>query len=335
MIHVRDRKSRARLPVRRALLVFSYVRPARARRAVSEVGRASGRGPPGPRPPLAVGLAPFAEGDTILLLDPQGHRYLVTLQPGSRFVFHRGSVRHDDLIGSEEGDSVRSSNRLLLTAFRPRLIDYLLEMPRHTAIVYPKDVAVLLAWGDVYPGATVLEAGLGSGGLTLALLRAVGTDGRVICYEARPEFVSQALANIRRFEDEPPNLLIREHDIYDGIPDGGIDRIFLDLPEPWRVVPHALVALRPGGLLAAYTPSILQAQQTVEALEQSRRFRQVETLETFYRPWHIQGAAVRPVQQMVAHTAFLTFGRLTRGSGADEHPGGGGAPGRPHPPAPR
>jgi tRNA (adenine57-N1/adenine58-N1)-methyltransferase len=257
-------------------------------------------------------LAPFAEGDTVLLLDRQGNRYLVTLQPGGRFVFHRGSVSHDELIGSQEGDTVRSSTRLRLTVVRPRLIDYVLEMPRHTAIVYPKDIAVLLAWADIYPGATVLEAGLGSGGLTLALLRAVGATGRVICYEARPEFVRQALANIRRFAGEPANLLIREHDIYDGIPDVELDRLLLDLPEPWRVVPHALEALRPGGMLAAYSPSILQAQQTVEALERSERFRQVETLETFYRPWHIQGAAVRPVQQMVAHTAFLTFGRLAQ-----------------------
>ena len=113
-----------------------------------------------------------------------------------------------------------------------------------------------------------------------------------------------------------------------GIPDVEIDRLFLDLPEPWRVVPHALSALRPGGIVAAYTPSIVQAQQMVVALEQSRQFRQVETLETFFRPWHIEGAAVRPVQQMVAHTAFLTFGRFILGrqdlsAGATEGPPAG------------
>ena len=259
---------------------------------------------------MALGSSPFAEGETVLLLDPRGNRYLVTLEPGGRFVFHRGSLSHDELIGSEEGAVVRTSTRLRVTLLRPRLIDYVLEMPRNTAIVYPKDIAVLLMWGDVFPGATVLEAGLGSGSLTLALLRAVGATGQVICYELRPEFVERALVNVRRFEGEPRNLLIREHDIYEGIPDGGLDRLFLDLPEPWRVVAHALEALRPGGILAAYTPSIIQAQQTVAALEAAGRFRQVETLETFYRPWHVEGAAVRPVQQMVAHTAFLTFGRL-------------------------
>jgi tRNA (adenine57-N1/adenine58-N1)-methyltransferase len=143
----------------------------------------------------------------------------------------------------------------------------------------------------------------------MALLRAVGEQGRVISYEVRPEFIVKALGNIRRFLAEPRNLLIREHDIYTGIPDPDIDRLILDVPEPWRVVPHALTALRPGGMLAAYTPSIIQAQQTVEAVERDGMFTQVETLETFYRPWYIKDAAVRPVQQMVAHTAFLTFAR--------------------------
>lgn len=294
-----------------ALLDFSHV----------FAERAGGRPAPArPRPRLrpspsaaATRVSAFVEGESVLLLDRKGNRYLVTLRPGGRFVFHRGFVAHDDLIGADEGTRVRSSNRLPLTLLRPRLIDYLLEMPRSTAIVYPKDIGTILLWADVAPGATVLEAGLGSGSLTLALLRAVGAEGRVICYEVRPEFVERALANIRGFEGQPRNLLIREHDIYSGIPDSGLDRILLDVPEPWRVLPHALTALRPGGLLAAYTPSIVQAQQTVAALEAARRFVQVETLETFYRPWHLEGAAVRPVQQMVAHTAFLTFARLVAG----------------------
>lgn len=254
-------------------------------------------------------MGPLLEGETALLLDRRGNRYLVTLRPGGRFVFHRGTVAHNDLIGSDEGTQVRSSSGLPLVVLRPRLVEFSLDMPRNTAIIYPKDMAYLLLWADVYPGATVLEAGLGSGSLTLALLRAVGEQGRVICYELRSEFVEQALRNIRRFAGEPRNLLIREHDIYAGIPDLDLDRMILDLPEPWRVVPHALRALRPGGILATYTPSIIQAHQTVQALEQGDEFTQIETLEAFYRPWHIKDAAVRPVQQMVAHTAFLTFAR--------------------------
>jgi tRNA (adenine57-N1/adenine58-N1)-methyltransferase len=254
-------------------------------------------------------VAPLLEGETVLLLDRRGNRYLITLRPGGRFVFHRGTISHDELIGLDEGDSVRSSRGLKLVVLRPRLLDYTLEMPRHTAIVYPKDQAILLMWGDIYPGATVLEAGLGSGSLTLALLRAVGDAGRVICYETHGDFIERALQNIRRFTAQPKNLLIREHDIYSGIPDRDLDRVVLDLAEPWRVVPHLLTTLRPGGLVAAYTPSIVQAQQVVAALEADEQFVQIETLETFYRPWYIQGAAVRPVQQMVAHTAFLTFAR--------------------------
>lgn len=258
-------------------------------------------------------MGPLVEGDTALLLDPQGNRYLVTLRPGGCFVFHRGSVLHDDLIGSPEGSIVRSSNRLPLAVLRPRLLDYSLEMPRNSAIVYPKDLAMLVMWADVYPGATVLEAGIGSGSLTTALLRAVGERGRVICYELRPDFIPTALNNVRRFLGDPANLLIREHDVYAGIPDGPVDRIVLDLPEPWRVVPHAADGLRPGGMLAAYSPSILQAQQTVLSLEHAGHYAQIETLETFYRPWYIKDSAVRPVQQMVAHTAFLTFARKLRG----------------------
>lgn len=258
-------------------------------------------------------MAPLLEGETALLLDRQGNRYLVTLKPGGRFVFHRGSIAHDELIGAEEGTPLRSSNGLPLVVLRPRLVDFCLEMPRNTAIIYPKDLAVLLMWADVFPGATVLEAGMGSGSLTLALLRAVGSEGRVLCYELRPEFVEKALRNIGKFTPEPRNLLVREHDIYESIPDHDIDRLILDLPEPWRVVPHALDALKPGGILAAYTPSIVQAQETVKALDAEGQFVQVETLETFYRPWHIKGSAVRPVQQMVAHTAFLTFGRRVGG----------------------
>jgi tRNA (adenine57-N1/adenine58-N1)-methyltransferase catalytic subunit len=266
-------------------------------------------------------VAELVEGETALLLDHKGNRYLVTLQPGERFVFHRGSLSHDHLIGTEEGTTVRTSSGTPLVVLRPRLLDYSLEMARHTAIVYPKDLAMLLMWGDVYPGVTVLEAGIGSGSLTLALLRAVGDRGQVVCYEIKPEFIARALRNIRRFTPEPRNLLIREHDIYTGVPDRDVDRLILDLPEPWRVVPHARLALRPGGILAAYTPSIVQAQQTVVALEQAGQFVQIETLETFYRPWHVKDAAVRPVQQMIAHTAFLTFARRSRG--ADERTAGG------------
>ena len=259
---------------------------------------------------------PFAEGDTVLLLDRAGNRRLVRLRPGGRVHSHKGYLEHDRLIGADEGVTLRTQTGAVYTAVRPRLSDYALEMPRSTAIVYPKDVGILLVWADVYPGATVLESGLGSGALTLALLRAVGPTGRVIVYEARGEFIGPALDNIHAWGEPPGNLLIRERDVYEGIDEGELDRLVLDLPEPWRVVPHAVAALRLGGVAAFYNPSILQVQQTVAALEESGAFGMVETLEVLYRPWHVKGQAVRPVHQMVSHTGFLTFARrLTPRSG--------------------
>ena len=252
---------------------------------------------------------PFAEGDTVLLLDRAGNRRLVRLRPGGRVHSHKGYLEHDRLIGADEGLMLRTQTGAVYTAVRPRLSDYVLEMPRTTAIVYPKDVGILLVWADVFPGATVLESGLGSGALTLALLRAVGPTGRVIVYEARGEFIAPALENIHAWGEAPGNLLIRERDVYDGIDDDELDRLVFDLPEPWRVVPHAVAALRFGGIAAFYNPSIIQVQRTVAALEESGGFGMLETLEVLYRPWQVKGQAVRPVQQMVSHPGFLTFAR--------------------------
>ncbi|MBA2446649.1 MAG: tRNA (adenine-N1)-methyltransferase [Chloroflexi bacterium] len=252
---------------------------------------------------------PFVEGETVLLLDRAGNRRLVRLRAGGRLHGHQGYLEHDRLIGEDEGVVVRTSSRVAYVAVRPRLADYVLEMPRQSAIVYPKDVGMILVWADVYPGATVLESGLGSGALTLALLRAVGANGQVVVYESRGDFIPPALQNIHGFGEPPANLLIRERDIYEGIDETDLDRLVLDLPEPWRVVPHALGALRSGGIAAFYSPSIVQVQQTHEALEGSGGFGQIEVLEASYRPWQLKGRAVRPVQQMIAHTGFLTFAR--------------------------
>lgn len=288
---------------------------------------------------------PFVEGETVLLLDRAQNRRLVRLRAGARAHGHRGYLEHDRIIGAPEGVVVRSSNGAAYLVFRPRLADYTLEMPRKSAIVYPKDVGIILVWADIYLGATVVESGLGSGSLTLALLRAVGPTGQVIVYEQRADMIPPALKNIRGFtgpgeiptppsvpadvppdvlaelapddavgpppdeEMAPPNLVVRERDIYDGILEQDVDRLVLDLPEPWRVLAHAVDALRPGGIVACYSPSIVQVQRTVEALEEARAFTQIEALEVLYRPWHVKGQAVRPVQQMVSHTAFLTFAR--------------------------
>ena len=257
--------------------------------------------------------AGFAPGELVLLLDPDGKRFLVRLAEQDTLHHHRGAVRHADVIGQTDGSLVRSSQGRVFAAVRPRLIDSILEMPRRSGIVYPKDAAHLLAWADIAPGQRVLEAGVGSGGLTLALLRAVGDRGQVIGYEVRPDFIDLTLSNVHLVAgSQAGNLLLRERDIYAGIVDTDLDRIVLDLAEPWRVVPHVPDALRPSGWLAAYTPSVVQASQFVDILRETRQYVQIETNEVLLRGWHIQGQAVRPEHEMVGHTGFVTVARLIR-----------------------
>ncbi len=264
---------------------------------------------------------PFAPGEEALLVDPQGNTFLVRLSDAGTLHHHLGLVRHADVIGHCEGTAVRSNQGKRFVAVRPRLLDHVFGMPRRSGIVYPKDSAQLIAWADVGPGLRVLESGIGSGALTLALLRAVGEHGEVVAYEVRSDFVELAVANVRAFTGAPAgNLLVRERDVYEGIVDDDLDRVVLDLPEPWRVVPHLPGHLHPGGWVCAYTPSILQAAQFVEALRASGRYIQVETQEVLLRGWHVEGAAVRPEQQMVGHTGFLSVGRLVA-EGAGITPG--------------
>jgi tRNA (adenine57-N1/adenine58-N1)-methyltransferase len=250
-------------------------------------------------------------GDLALLLDAQGNRHLLRLVEQATLHHHRGAVRHADVIGQAEGTLVRSNTGQPFVAVRPRLVDYLFTMPRQSGLVYPKDSAQIVMWADIFPGARVLEAGVGSGALTLALLRAVGESGQVIGYEQRGDFLALALGNVRAFGSGlAGNLLLRERDVYEGVVDEDLDRVVLDLPEPWRVLPFLPDALKTGGWVCAYTPSIVQAMQFVEALRTTRRYVQVETQEVLLRGWHVEGVAVRPEQQMVGHTGFMSLGRL-------------------------
>lgn len=256
-----------------------------------------------------VNSAPFAPGDLVLLLDPDEKRFLVRLSDDGALHHHKGAVRHADVIGQPDGSRVRSSQGRFFTALRPRLIDYVLEMPRRSGIVYPKDAAHLIAWADIAPGHKVLESGIGSGALTLALLRAVGDHGELVVYEQRSDFIDLALSNVRGF-GAAQNLLIREHDVYTGLVDTDFDRVVLDVPEPWRVVPHLAGALRLGGWLAAYNPSIIQVAQLVDALRATRHYVQMETHEVLVRGWHVRDQAVRPEHEMTGHTGFVTVARL-------------------------
>ena len=257
---------------------------------------------------------PFTPGERVLMFDNKGRRYLVTLTDGGEFHTHSGPVMHDDVLGHEEGISVRSSRGARYTVVRPTLAEVVLKMPRGAQVVYPKDLGPILLMGDIFPGARVFESGIGSGALSMALLRA-GAD--VTGYELRDDFAQRAIANVTAFlgadvVDERYHVEVR--DSYEGIPLTGLDRIVLDLPEPWRVVKHATVALRPGGILVSYLPTIGQVAQLREELVASA-FGMEETLEVLQRTWHVEGQSVRPDHRMVAHTGFLTSARLLGGPG--------------------
>jgi tRNA (adenine57-N1/adenine58-N1)-methyltransferase catalytic subunit len=260
--------------------------------------------------------APFGVGDKALLIDRKGRRYLITLAEGAEFHTHAGPVPHADLIGASEGTEVRAANGTKYLAVRPTLAEFILKMPRGAQVIYPKDLGPILMIADIFPGARVLESGVGSGATSLTLLRA----GAVVTgYERRAEFGAKALQNVSAFlgAEAMSRYEVLERDIYDGIDETGLDRIFLDLPEPWRVVKHAETALHRGGILVAYVPSVMQVSQLREALEDSG-FGMAVTQEVLVRTWHVEGQAVRPDHRMVAHTGFLTSARLLGVRGVTE-----------------
>jgi tRNA (adenine57-N1/adenine58-N1)-methyltransferase catalytic subunit len=253
--------------------------------------------------------AAFAAGDRVLLVDNRKRRHLITLAAGGEFHTHAGIVRHDDLIGAPEGATVRTTRGARLTAVRPTLAEYVLEMPRGAQVIYPKDIGPILILADIFPGARVLESGVGSGALTCALLRAIGPTGRVTGYEIRDDFAQRAVRNVHGFLGSDVPLDVHVRDVYEGIDERDLDRVILDLPEPWRVVKHAVEALRPGGVLCAYLPTILQVGRLREELA-AAPFGMVDTLEVLQRGWHVEGQSIRPDHRMVAHTGFLTAARL-------------------------
>ena len=251
---------------------------------------------------------PFRAGERILLFDAKGRRYLVTLAPGGEFHTHSGPVDHDQVLGRDEGVIVRSSAGARYTAVRPTLAEVVLKMPRGAQVIYPKDLGPILMMGDIFPGAEVLESGLGSGALSMALLRA---GAQVTGYEIRADFAARAQANVAGFlgNDALERYRVRVQDIYEGVEESGFDRMVLDLPEPWRLIEPAEAALRPGGILVSYLPTIGQVSTLRAAIDKSG-FGMAETIEVLQRSWHIEGQSVRPDHRMVAHTGFLTSARL-------------------------
>jgi tRNA (adenine57-N1/adenine58-N1)-methyltransferase len=242
-------------------------------------------------------------------LDRKQRAYYGVLQAGKQANIRGNLLDHDAIIGRTEGFLLRSQREVAFWVFRPTLNDHVVNMPRGATVIYPKDLGVILQYADIYPGAKVVEAGHGSGALATALLRAVGPTGQVISYDIRQDFINNAQKNLKNFLGETLNHLVREINIYENFADTEVDRLLLDLPEPWRVIPLAVPHLRPGAIVCSYSPTVIQVKSFCEALRQVRCFISVLTLETLLRRWNIDGLSVRPELRMIGHTGFLTFAR--------------------------
>lgn len=252
----------------------------------------------------------FAAGDRIQLTDSKGKLYSFTITPGKEWHTHKGWITHDDLIGLPEGSVVSTTAGLSFSAFKPLLADFVLTMRRGATIVYPKDAAMIIGVADVFPGARVLEAGVGSGALTISLLRAVGEKGSVHSIERREDFADIARANVNEyFTNQTENWKLDVGDLQDQSFDSEFDRVVLDMLAPWECIDIAAKALRPGGVFLAYVATSTQLSATAEALKTDGRFTEPESSETLVRGWHHEGLAVRPQQRMIGHTGFIIHSR--------------------------
>jgi tRNA (adenine57-N1/adenine58-N1)-methyltransferase catalytic subunit len=253
---------------------------------------------------------PFADGDLIVLIDKVGRRHRVRLRAGDRHSIHSGLILHDDLIGRPEGVVVTTQLGARLLAVRPTFAEQVTGRRRQTQPIYPKDLGAILVAADVHPGARVLEAGTGTGALTMAALRAVGERGQVVSYEAREEFLEAARrAIVETMGSIPPNLTLKLGDVYAGVEERDMDRVLLDLSEPWQAVPAVKGALRPGGIVFAHCPNVSQVQRFFDCLREVRGFGMLEAFELLQRGWTVRGRSMRPSHRMVAHTGFLCFAR--------------------------
>jgi tRNA (adenine57-N1/adenine58-N1)-methyltransferase len=256
----------------------------------------------------------FGIGDRVQLTGPKGRLHTITLREGGELHTHHGVLAHEALIGAPDGSVVVNSSGHEYLALRPLLRDFVMSMPRGAAIVYPKDAVQILAEADIFPGATVVEAGVGSGALSLWLLRAVGPEGRLVSFERRPEFAEVATANVETFFGEHPERWeVRVGDLAadlpDALPSGGVDRVVLDMLAPWECIDVVADALTPGGVVLCYVATATQLSRVAEYLRGTGLFTDPEASETMVRGWHVEGLAVRPDHRMVAHTGFLISAR--------------------------
>ena len=252
----------------------------------------------------------FSEGDRIQLTDPKGKMYTFTITQGKEWHTHKGWIVHNDLIGLPEGSVVSTSAGLKFTAFKPLLGDFVLSMPRGATIVYPKDAAMIVGVADVFPGAKVIEAGVGSGALSISLLRAIGSQGELSSFERREDFADIARENVSTYFGElPSQWKLTVGSVQESATDKKYDRVILDMLAPWECVAFASEVLRPGGVFLAYVATTTQLSATAEALKEDGRFTEPLSSETIVRDWHHEGLAVRPMQRMIGHTGFLIASR--------------------------
>jgi tRNA (adenine57-N1/adenine58-N1)-methyltransferase catalytic subunit len=248
-------------------------------------------------------------GDAVLFIDRKEREYLRTLRPGARVHIRGGTMQVDQLIGLEEGSIAYNTAKEPFLMLRPTFAQLIPNLPRRAQVIYPKDIGPILMWGDIYPGATVIEVGTGPGALSMALLRAIGPQGRLISYENRADFAEMAQSNVRQFYGEAPNWTVKIADALLGFEERGVDRMTVDIAEPWHLLPAAAVALRPGGLMVGYVPTVLQVKQFVDDLRAHGGFAGAQSFETLVRFWHVKNLSIRPEHRMVAHTGFIVIAR--------------------------
>jgi tRNA (adenine57-N1/adenine58-N1)-methyltransferase len=248
-------------------------------------------------------------GDAVMFIDRKRRRYLRTLRAGAKISLRDGTIEADALIGSADGVRITNSANETFLVLRPTYPDLVLLLPREAQVIYPKDIASILVWGDLFPGARVVEAGVGPGALTMALLRSVGGSGHVISYDCRADHIEMAKKNVARFFGDAPRWTVKLGDVYDSIDEKDVDRVIFDLPEPWRALESAAGALVAGGVLVGYVPTVLQVKALVDALHAHPAFGAIETFETLQRFWHVREISIRPEHRMVAHTGFVTVAR--------------------------
>ena len=256
---------------------------------------------------------PLCEGEAVVFFDRKDREYLRRLERGRNISIRDGKIAPEELIGREEGVTIRSSMNEPFLVLRPTLAQLIPNLPRQAQVIYPKDIGMILVWADIFPGARVVEAGVGPGALTIALLRAVGAEGRLISYEIREDFAKMARDNVSRYYGPAAHWTLRVEDIALHLDESDVDRIVLDLPEPWHLLEKAWQALRPGGIVLSYLPTVIQVKSLVDALRDHGGFACIETLESLMRFWHIKGLSVRPQHRMVAHTGFITVARRIAG----------------------